>query len=177
MAELSIGRKKAVERKSELERPSLAQVWELSYLIRPIPQISTGLSRELKRFLDLPQKPRCCRIFSRYDRPAHACSRTPRPGASCSPSIRSHDPTRQIEHCIPASVAPNCGSTRPQTSRPRLHNQSRSIDTRTFRGTVTVPMVAAIRSRAASIGVRNSEGYGSGPRELLLLPFSVTVRS
>ena len=56
MAELSIGRKKAVERKSELERPSLAQVWELSYLIRPIPQIPTGLSRELKRFLDLPHQ-------------------------------------------------------------------------------------------------------------------------
>ena len=59
MAELSIGRKKAVERKSELERPSLAQVWELSYLIRPIPQIPTGLSRELKRFLDLPHQLDC----------------------------------------------------------------------------------------------------------------------
>ena len=59
MAELSIGRKKAVERKTELERPSLAQVWELSYLIRPIPQIPTGLSRELKRFLDLPHQLDC----------------------------------------------------------------------------------------------------------------------
>jgi hypothetical protein len=59
MAELSIGRKKAVERKSQLERPSLAQVWELSYLIRPIPQIPTGLSRELKRFLDLPHQLDC----------------------------------------------------------------------------------------------------------------------
>ena len=59
MAELSIGRKKAVARKSELERPSLAQVWELSYLIKPIPQIPTGLSRELKRFLDLPHQLDC----------------------------------------------------------------------------------------------------------------------
>ena len=49
----------AVDRKSGLERPSLAQVWELSYLIRSIPQISTGLSRELKRFLNLPHQLGC----------------------------------------------------------------------------------------------------------------------